>query len=56
MDPVWVMEGITLPELHATLFGGNLDPGEIVKAIKGQREDYPNGTGRGARERRMRAS
>ena len=36
LDPIHVMEGITLPQLNATLRAGNLDPAEVDKAIKGQ--------------------
>lgn len=43
IDPIDVIEGITLEDLHETLKGGNLDPTEIKKAIEGQKRDFPNG-------------
>ncbi|XP_030852939.1 valine--tRNA ligase [Strongylocentrotus purpuratus] len=43
IDPVDVIKGITLEELHKILEQGNLDPKEVEKAKKGQKEDYPNG-------------
>lgn len=43
IDPVQVIEGITLDELHATLHTGNLDPKEIARATEGQKADFPNG-------------
>ncbi|CAG8433537.1 6732_t:CDS:10 [Ambispora gerdemannii] len=43
IDPVDVMEGISLERLHAKLYEGNLDPREIEKAKTGQKADYPNG-------------
>ncbi|XP_041480879.1 valine--tRNA ligase-like isoform X2 [Lytechinus variegatus] len=43
IDPVDVIKGITLEELHRILEQGNLDPREVEKAKKGQKEDYPNG-------------
>jgi hypothetical protein len=36
LDPIHVMEGITLQQLNATLRAGNLDPAEVEKAVKGQ--------------------
>ena len=36
IDPLDVMEGITLENLHERLRTGNLDPKEIDRAIKGQ--------------------
>lgn len=32
-----------MEDLHAKLYGGNLDPREIEKAKLGQKESYPNG-------------
>ncbi|CAF4933727.1 unnamed protein product [Pieris macdunnoughi] len=43
IDPVDVVTGITLEELHAQLAESNLDPREIEKAKQGQKQDYPNG-------------
>lgn len=43
IDPVHVIEGISLLDLQATLESGNLDAGEVVKAKIGQQEDFPDG-------------
>lgn len=43
IDPLDVIDGITLEELHKRLEQYNLDQKEIEKAIKGQKEDYPSG-------------
>jgi valyl-tRNA synthetase len=43
IDPIHVIEGISLEDLHATLLTGNLDPREIEKARAGQKADFPNG-------------
>ena len=43
IDPIDVIEGITLDGLHKTLLGGNLDPKEVEKAKVGQTQDYPDG-------------
>ncbi|GFR43813.1 hypothetical protein Agub_g4939 [Astrephomene gubernaculifera] len=43
IDPLHVIEGITLPGLHDTLAGGNLDPKEIERAKAGQQADFPDG-------------
>ncbi|CAO3654857.1 unnamed protein product [Mucor fragilis] len=43
IDPVDVIEGITLQGLHAKLYEGNLDPREIKKAETGQKADFPKG-------------
>lgn len=43
IDPLDVIEGITLKELQARLDAGNLDPREVEKAKEGQERDYPNG-------------
>ena len=43
IDPIHVIEGITLAGLHGTLEGGNLDPREKTKACEGQTMDYPDG-------------
>lgn len=43
IDPIHVIEGITLEGLNQTLEGGNLDPREIEKAKQGQKQDFPAG-------------
>ena len=43
IDPMDVIRGITLEDLHKTLEGGNLDPKEVARAKEGQKQDYPNG-------------
>ncbi|KAK6627596.1 hypothetical protein RUM44_010074 [Polyplax serrata] len=43
IDPMDVIKGITLEELHKQLEEGNLDKKEIEKAKLGQKQDYPNG-------------
>ena len=43
IDPLDVINGITLEDLHKTLMTGNLDPREVEKAKMGQTQDYPNG-------------
>jgi len=43
IDPLHVINGITLPELNETLRQGNLKASEVEKAIVGQKKDYPNG-------------
>ncbi|ODV98039.1 hypothetical protein PACTADRAFT_47861 [Pachysolen tannophilus NRRL Y-2460] len=43
VDPIDVITGISLDELHKKLYVGNLDPREIAKATEGQKESYPNG-------------
>ncbi|KAI7904622.1 valyl-tRNA synthetase [Cokeromyces recurvatus] len=43
IDPVDVIEGISLQGLHAKLYEGNLDPREIKKAEAGQKADFPKG-------------
>ncbi|KAF9212211.1 hypothetical protein BGZ59_007077 [Podila verticillata] len=43
IDPIDVIEGISLQELHEKLRVGNLDPREIIKAEQGQKMDFPNG-------------
>lgn len=43
IDPVDVIEGITLEGLHKKLYEGNLDPREIKKAEAGQKADFPKG-------------
>ncbi|KAJ1950987.1 valine--tRNA ligase [Linderina macrospora] len=43
IDPIDVIQGISLADLHAQLEAGNLDPREVVKAKKGQSADFPDG-------------
>ncbi|KAF7726587.1 valine--tRNA ligase [Apophysomyces ossiformis] len=43
IDPVDVIEGITLEGLHGRLLEGNLDGREIEKAKAGQKADFPKG-------------
>ena len=43
IDPLDVISGIKLEDLHAKLLLGNLDPREIERAKAGQKESYPNG-------------
>lgn len=43
IDPLDVIDGITLENLIKQLELYNLDPKEIEKAVKGQKEDYPEG-------------
>ncbi|KAG0255443.1 AP-1 adaptor complex sigma subunit Aps1 [Actinomortierella ambigua] len=43
IDPLDVIEGITLQSLHDKLRQGNLDPREITRAEAGQKADFPNG-------------
>ncbi|XP_028159535.1 valine--tRNA ligase [Ostrinia furnacalis] len=43
IDPVDVVRGVTLEQLHAQLADSNLDPKEVERAKSGQKQDYPNG-------------
>jgi valyl-tRNA synthetase len=43
IDPLDVIEGIDIEDLHAKLHKGNLDKSEIARAIKGQKEQFPKG-------------
>ncbi|KAI8996861.1 valyl-tRNA synthetase [Pilobolus umbonatus] len=43
IDPIDVIEGITLSGLHQKLLEGNLDPREVKKAESGQKADFPKG-------------
>lgn len=43
IDPVDVIKGVSLEDLHLQLENSNLDPREIERARKGQKEDYPEG-------------
>ncbi|KAH9840743.1 tRNA synthetases class I-domain-containing protein [Rhodofomes roseus] len=43
IDPIDVIEGIALDDLHLKLYEGNLDEKEIAKAKTGQKKDFPKG-------------
>jgi len=43
IDPIDVIQGLPLEELHQKLYEGNLDEREIVKAKAGQKKDFPKG-------------
>lgn len=43
VDPIDVIEGITLDGLHERLLNGNLDQKELNTAKAGQKKSYPNG-------------
>ncbi|XP_022882885.1 valine--tRNA ligase, mitochondrial 1-like isoform X2 [Olea europaea var. sylvestris] len=43
IDPLEVINGITLQGLHKRLEEGNLDPNELKTAKEGQVKDFPNG-------------
>jgi len=43
IDPVDVIQGLGLEDLHAKLHDGNLDEKEISKAKAGQKKDFPKG-------------
>lgn len=43
IDPLDVIAGITLEDLHRKLEQGNLDPREVERAKKGQKEQFPDG-------------
>lgn len=43
VDPLDVIKGIALKDLHAQLQAGNLATAEIEKATKNQKASYPNG-------------
>ncbi|PFH46539.1 hypothetical protein AMATHDRAFT_69603 [Amanita thiersii Skay4041] len=43
IDPIDVIQGLTLEDLHEKLNEGNLDEKEIVKAKAGQKKDFPKG-------------
>lgn len=43
IDPLHVISGISLEDLHQTVYGSNLNPNEVERAIKGQKADFPNG-------------
>lgn len=43
IDPMDVIHGIALENLHEQLLNSNLEPTEIEKAKAGQKRDYPDG-------------
>ncbi|KAK8936168.1 Valine--tRNA ligase [Platanthera zijinensis] len=43
IDPLEVINGISLEGLHKRLDEGNLDPNELIIAKQGQVKDFPNG-------------
>lgn len=43
IDPLDVMDGISLPDLHEKLKMGNLDPKELATATKFQKTAFPDG-------------
>jgi valyl-tRNA synthetase len=43
IDPLDVIQGVSLEQLHEKLYEGNLDEREIAKAKSGQKKDFPNG-------------
>lgn len=43
IDPIDVIQGVPLEALHQQLREGNLDEKEIIKAIAGQKKDFPKG-------------
>ncbi|KAK3731927.1 hypothetical protein RRG08_044987 [Elysia crispata] len=43
IDPLDVIHGISLQNLHKRLDEGNLDPSEVSVAKEGQKKDFPNG-------------
>ncbi|KAJ3677900.1 hypothetical protein LUZ60_001703 [Juncus effusus] len=43
VDPLEVITGISLPDLHKRLEEGNLDPSEVKVAKEGQKKDFPEG-------------
>jgi valyl-tRNA synthetase len=43
IDPLEVINGITLEGLHKRLEEGNLDPNELKTAKEGQVKDFPSG-------------
>jgi valyl-tRNA synthetase len=43
VDPLEVINGISLEGLLKRLEEGNLDPNELKKAIEGKKKDFPDG-------------
>ncbi|KAI9568346.1 tRNA synthetases class I-domain-containing protein [Boletus coccyginus] len=43
IDPLDIIRGLPLQDLHQKLYEGNLDDREIAKAVAGQKKDFPKG-------------
>ncbi|KEG14433.1 valyl-tRNA synthetase [Trypanosoma grayi] len=43
IDPLFIINGISLEGLHATVTNGNLDEKEVPKALKLQKDTFPKG-------------
>ncbi|AAZ12006.1 valyl-tRNA synthetase, putative [Trypanosoma brucei brucei TREU927] len=43
IDPLFIISGVSLEALHDTVRSGNLDEKEVSRALKLQRETFPNG-------------
>ncbi|XP_042636050.1 valine--tRNA ligase-like, partial [Catharus ustulatus] len=43
IDPLDVIKGVSLQELHQQLESSNLDPAELERAREGQKRDFPEG-------------
>ncbi|OTF82634.1 valine-tRNA ligase-like protein, partial [Euroglyphus maynei] len=43
IDPLHVINGITLKELHQTVYNSNLNESEVSRAKAGQKADFPRG-------------
>lgn len=43
IDPLDVIQGLPLDQLHQKLYEGNLEEKEIQKAMAGQKKDFPKG-------------
>jgi valyl-tRNA synthetase len=43
VDPLDVIQGLSLEKLHEKLYEGNLEAAEIEKAKLGQKKDFPKG-------------
>lgn len=43
IDPLYIIHGVSLEELHDSVRSGNLSDKEIIPAIKLQKETFPNG-------------
>ena len=43
IDPLDVIQGVSLEQLHQKLYEGNLDEREVAKAKAGQKKDFPSG-------------
>lgn len=43
IDPLFIINGVSLEGLHETVLSGNLSQEEVTKALKQQKETYPEG-------------